>query len=145
MGLWHLDYLASKKFGVGFVLVCVFICVWKLPFLDAAVDLSQFVMISMSLRRQFYGLSFREATWSGKGSQGIKKTVTSLLLSHTVIAFLLLFPQIFLAKTLLLIIRNWKDETVMCMLSIFFQWRGLFFKIFVVLLFWLSWGHLDNC
>lgn len=58
------------------------------------MDLFQFVMFSVSLRRQFYGLSFREAALSGKVVRASKK-VTSLLLFLIVIAFLLLFTQIY--------------------------------------------------
>lgn len=145
MGLWHLDYLASKNLGLVLCFVCLFICVWKLPLSYASVNLSQVGMLDVSLRRQFYWLSFREASLSVKVVRAIKSRDITLAFSYCYCLLTVIPSNTLLAKSLLLMIRNWKDDTVMYILSIFFQWRGLFFKIFIVVVFLLSWGHLDSC
>lgn len=85
------------------------------------MSLSQVGMLSVSVRRQFYRLSFREAALSVKVVRASKTRDITLAFSYCYCLLTVIPSNMLLAKSLLLMIRNWKDDTVMYILSIFFH------------------------
>lgn len=130
MGACHLNYLASIwKLNLEPALCsCVHrSMVGKASFVRCHYEFLSFVCNALCIsEKTALWAEFQGSSFVCEGDQGIKGQ------RHHSCSFLLslnaLPSNILLAKSLLLMNKKWRDDAVIYVLSIFFQWRCLFFQ-----------------